>query len=168
MYGEANGWMGCPTWCQVGSGASPGLSLACPRCQQVPPPTVKGSAGGLTRPMGTEGGVRQGALWGRHRYLPWGLGVQGALAGLASRHPPEERAADVQPSGLGRPLGCLRPRRPPTPALCWHQPWSHWVGTRVGQVPWGQPRARVSKGALKEGVGRWRGGDSFLQSTHSL
>lgn len=40
-------------------------------------------------------------------YLPWALGVQGALAGLVSRHPPEERTAEAVASDLAWPPGHL-------------------------------------------------------------
>lgn len=40
-------------------------------------------------------GRRQEELHRRHKYLPWALGVQGTLAGLASHHPPEERAGEA-------------------------------------------------------------------------
>jgi hypothetical protein len=51
---------------------------------------VKGPGQGHHRQMANvEGGREAGG--GGGRYLPWALGVQGALAGWVSHHPPGER-----------------------------------------------------------------------------
>lgn len=158
VCGEANGWMGCPGQWQVGPKAFPLPFSGLPRASACAPGIVKGPARSLPGQMGAMGG-------GRHRYLPWDLGVQEVLAGLASRHPPEERAAEataLRPGHTGRLWPSLPPCAPlhTSPLLAPAPVTLGWDGG--GTELRDQPRAWASSCAPKEGMARWRRGDSLF------
>lgn len=171
MCGKTNGWMGCSVLSRGKWGPGPSLCLsrACPGRQHVLPLCERSSCG-PHQTDGSQGKWEAGVLWARHRYLPWGRGVQGALAGLASHHPPEERA--VEAAAL-RP-GILALTVSPTPCSPALQPCAgNSTGHTGSGQGWGRsPRAspeHVSAGAhRRKGWGRWRRGDWFLQSTRIL
>ena len=139
-----------------GAQGLPVASLACPGHQHMPPPLERASQRGGKGPSG-----------GRHMYLPWALGVQGALAGLASHHLPVEREAEA---------AALRPGIPAldvSPTLCSPAHQSS-AGTNTGHTGSGQgwgrsPRAspeHVSAGVCRrkaDGQVEERGICSFSQ-----
>lgn len=68
-----------------------------------------------------------------HKYLPWALGVQESLAGLASHHPPEDRT--VEAAALRMEYTGWALRRSVGHPVCTRQHWAAPPSTRCPLSP---------------------------------